>query len=75
MGSGIGTGNSDMIGSRRNIATSTESSSQENIQYIIQMLGELRQLADAQNFDMLCYFLEMAYLEANEVQLGSRSRS
>ena len=32
----------------------------ENIAYIRQMLGELRQVARAEGADMLCYLIEMA---------------
>ena len=44
----------------------------ENIGYIRQMLGELRQVAEREGADMLCYLLEMAYLEAGDVQSGRR---
>jgi hypothetical protein len=47
----------------------------ENIAYIKQMLGELRQVALNEGADMLCYLIEMAYVEAGDVQSGRRPRS
>jgi hypothetical protein len=47
----------------------------ENIAYIRQMLGELRQVASGEGADMLCYLIEMAYVEAGDVQSGLRPRS
>lgn len=47
----------------------------ENIAYIRQMLGELRQVAQNEGADMLCYLIEMAYVEAGDVQAGRRSLS
>jgi len=46
-----------------------------NIAYIRQMLGELRQVALGEGADMLCYLIEMAYVEAGDVQAGRRPRS
>ncbi len=45
---------------------------QEKIAYIRQMLGELRMSAKAEGADVLCYFLEMAYMEAGDIQAGRR---
>jgi hypothetical protein len=45
----------------------------ENIAYIRQMLGELRAVAENEGADMLCYLIEMAYVEAGDVQSGRRS--
>jgi hypothetical protein len=45
---------------------------EQNITYIRQMLGELRAVADNENADMLCYLIEMAYLEAGDVLAGHR---
>ena len=42
------------------------------IAYIRHMLGELRIVADEEGCQMLCYLLEMAYLEAGDIQLRSR---
>ena len=39
-----------------------------------EMLVELRTVAESEGCDMLCYLLEMAYLEASDIQLGRRSR-
>jgi len=47
----------------------------DNIAYIRQMLVELRQVANAEGADMLCYLIEMAYVEAGDVQSGLRPRS
>jgi hypothetical protein len=47
----------------------------ENIAYIKQMLGQLRTVADAEGCDMLCYLIEMAYIEAGDIQLGQRPLS
>lgn len=41
---------------------------QDNIAFIRQMLGELRQVAANEGADMLCYLLEMAYTEAGDLQ-------
>jgi hypothetical protein len=42
--------------------------SEARITYIWKMLAELRQVAAAERADMLCYLLEMAYIEAGETQ-------
>ncbi len=47
----------------------------ENIAYICQMLGELRQVAANEGADMLCYLIEMAFIEACDVQAGKRALS
>lgn len=47
----------------------------ENIAYIRQMLGELRSVAESEGADMLCYLIEMAYVEAGDVHSGRRSLS
>ena len=44
------------------------SGSQENIAFIRQMLAELRRVAEKENADMLCYLIEMAYVEAGDLQ-------
>ncbi len=45
------------------------------IAYIRHVLGELRVVADEEGCQMLCYLLEMAYLEAGDIQLrGRRSK-
>ena len=50
-------------------------STQQNIAYIRQMLGELRTVASNEGADMLRYFLEMAYVEASDIQAGVRPLS
>lgn len=47
----------------------------ENIAYIRQMLGELRGVANNEGADMLCYLLEMAYVEAGDILNGQRQLS
>lgn len=47
----------------------------ENIAYIKQMLGQLRTVADGEGCDMLCYLIEMAYIEAGDIQIGHRPLS
>ena len=47
----------------------------EAIAYIRQMLGELHQVARNEGADMLCYLIEMAYVEAGDVHSGRRPRS
>ena len=47
----------------------------ENIAYIRQMLAELRMVAENEGADMLCYLIEMAYVEAGDVQSGRRALS
>jgi len=39
----------------------------QNLVYVRQMLGELRGVAEAENADMLCYLIEMAMMEANDL--------
>ncbi len=47
----------------------------ENIAYIRQLVGELRRVAHQERAEMLCYFLEMAYLEAGDVLHARRTRA
>jgi hypothetical protein len=46
-----------------------------NISYIREMLAELRNVADREGADLLCYLIEMAYVEAGDLQSGSRAFS
>lgn len=46
-----------------------------NIAYVRHMLGQLRQVAFKENADMLCYLLEMAYVESGDMLSGRRPRS
>ncbi|MBV2186820.1 MAG: hypothetical protein KUL88_20040 [Rhizobium sp.] len=52
-----------------------ESRTGENIAYIRQMLGELRMVAENEGAEMLCYLIEMVYVEAGDLQTGRRSLS
>jgi len=45
---------------------------EQNIVYILRMLGQLREVAETEDADMLCYLIEMAYLEAGDVLEGNR---
>ena len=51
------------------------SAASENIAYIRQMLGELRQVAENEHADMLCYLIEMAYVEAGDLQAAMQNGS
>jgi hypothetical protein len=46
-----------------------------NISYIREMLAELRNVADREGADLLCYLIEMAYVEAGDIHSGSRAFS
>ncbi|OCW56721.1 hypothetical protein [Hoeflea olei] len=45
---------------------------EQNLTYIRQMLAELRAVAAGEEADMLCYLIEMAYIEAGDVLEGER---
>ncbi|MDH7800584.1 hypothetical protein P3T31_000607 [Rhizobium sp. AN70] len=47
----------------------------ENLAYIRQMLAELRLVANREGADMLCYLIEMAYVEVGDIQSGQRKLS
>ncbi|NTA58203.1 hypothetical protein G6L32_06085 [Agrobacterium tumefaciens] len=47
----------------------------ENLAYIRQMLAELRLVANREGADMLCYLIEMAYVEVGDIQSGRRKLS
>lgn len=49
--------------------------SQASIAYLHTMLGQLRQVAQAERADMLCYLIEMAYVEAGDILAGRRQLS
>jgi hypothetical protein len=59
----------------RSDTTGRGEETQQSIAYIKQMLGELRQVAYAEGAEMLCYLIEMAYVEAGDLQAGRRQRS
>lgn len=61
--------------SKNGSAETDESRRRQNIAYIRQMLGELRLVAQGEGADMLCYLIEMAYVEAGDVQTGRRELS
>jgi hypothetical protein len=44
----------------------------ESLQYVQSMLGQLRQMADAERCDMLSYLIEMAYVECSDIVRGDR---
>ncbi len=48
-----------------------DENTRENIAYIRQMLGELRQVALGEGADMLCYLIKMAYVEAGMFRPGA----
>jgi hypothetical protein len=45
----------------------TNEKSPAKLLYVRDMLGELRKVADTENADLLCYFIEMAYIEAGDI--------
>lgn len=61
--------------SKKTDTVTDKQSVRENIAYIRQMLGELRQVARAEGADMLCYLIEMAFEEAGDIQSGRRGLS
>ena len=44
----------------------------DTLDYIQSMLGQLRNMAEAERCDMLAYLIEMAYLEAGDIIRGER---
>ena len=44
----------------------------DTLDYIQSMLGQLRNMAEAERCDMLAYLIEMAYLEASDLLNGER---
>lgn len=44
----------------------------ESLQYVQSMLGQLRQMTDAERCDMLSYLIEMAYVECSDMLRGDR---
>ncbi|MFB2552277.1 hypothetical protein [Ensifer soli] len=49
--------------------------SHSTIQYVRQILGELRTVTEGQGADMLAYLIEMAYVEASDILAGHRPLS
>lgn len=62
-----------MVSDRANFRSSEQTKA--NIAYIRQMLGELRRVAHTEGADMLCYLIEMAFVEAGDLQQGRRDLS
>ncbi len=54
---------------RKNNANSRRT---ETLDYMQSMLGQLRQMADAERCDMLAYLIEMAYVEVSDIIRGER---
>lgn len=44
----------------------------DTISFMQAMLGELRTMAEQERCDMLAYLIEMAYVEATDIQRGRR---
>ena len=44
----------------------------DTLDYIQSMLGQLRNMAEAERCDMLAYLIEMAYVEASDIVRGER---
>ena len=44
----------------------------DTLDYIQSMLGQLRNMAEAERCDMLAYLIEMAYVEASDIVRGVR---
>ena len=44
----------------------------ETLQFIQSMLGQLRQMAEAERCDMLSYLIEMSYVECSDIVRGDR---
>ncbi|MEX0956636.1 MAG: hypothetical protein WDZ83_15675 [Rhizobiaceae bacterium] len=44
----------------------------DTLDYMQSMLGQLRQMAEAERCDMLAYLVEMAYVEVSDIIRGDR---
>ena len=44
----------------------------ESLQFMQSMLGQLRQMAEAERCDMLSYLIEMSYVECSDIVRGDR---
>jgi len=44
----------------------------DTLDYLQSMLGQLRNMAEAERCDMLTYLIEMAYVEASDIIRGER---
>lgn len=63
------------MNSKNGSVAAEEAKRRESIAYIRQMLGELRLVALSEGAEMLSYLIEMAYVEAGDVQSGRRPLS
>lgn len=45
----------------------------ETLEFIQSMLGQLRTMAQAERYDSLAYFIEMAYIEASDIMRGDQA--
>jgi hypothetical protein len=52
-----------------------EAQAREKVAYVRQMLGEMRNVAANEGADMLCYLIEMAFVEAGDILSGKRQLS
>ncbi|PSM20005.1 MULTISPECIES: hypothetical protein [Nitratireductor] len=46
----------------------------ETLDFMQSMLAQLRTMAEAEQLEMLAYLIEMAYVEASDINRGERSR-
>ncbi|MBX3531025.1 MAG: hypothetical protein KF849_10480 [Rhizobiaceae bacterium] len=44
----------------------------DSLDYLQSMLREMREIAEAERYDMLAYLIEMAYVEASDIIRGER---
>ena len=47
---------------------SSQNLTESEITYIRQILGQLRRLSNKEGAELLCYLIDMAYIEAGETQ-------
>jgi hypothetical protein len=45
----------------------------DSLDYLQSMLGQLRNLAESEKYDVLTYLIDMAYLEASDILRGERA--
>jgi hypothetical protein len=50
----------------------SQSRRSESLQFIQSMLGQLRNMAEAERCDMLSYLIEMSYVECGDIIRGDR---
>ncbi|MBB3948356.1 hypothetical protein GGQ73_004337 [Rhizobium skierniewicense] len=71
----IGSIEVNMVANAHNNSRSAAEQTTDNLAYITQMLSELRVVAEREGAEMLCYLIEMAYIEAGDIQSGRRKLS